>query len=149
MVRPVVSKDLGVLSSVPPRREVIEEKRKVLKVGITYPEETRYTAALRVFAQFTKWIKAESLCVTMSPTNAEVERMRDIIPKNQKFSCNIFGVETKNPSLAKLFMEHLQPGCSLLMNEYTQLDGDESMLDHDFFDTDVVSLIVKFLTLGH
>ncbi|CAJ0603453.1 unnamed protein product [Cylicocyclus nassatus] len=131
-------------------REVIEDKRKVLKVGITYPEETKYTAALRVFAQFTKWIKAESLCVTMSPTDAEVNRMRDMIPETQKFSCSIFGIETQNPLLVSLFMEHLQPGCSLLMNEYTQLDGNECLLNREFFDTDVAkcspSLNINALT---
>ncbi|KAK6752847.1 hypothetical protein RB195_003943 [Necator americanus] len=95
-------------------REVMEDKHKVVKVGANYSQETRYSAALRVFVQFTKWIKTEGLHITMSPTDAEIKRMHAIVPIGRKFSC-----------------------CSLVINEYTQLEDDGYVVDHDFFDSEV------------
>ncbi|KAK6752848.1 hypothetical protein RB195_003943 [Necator americanus] len=118
-------------------REVMEDKHKVVKVGANYSQETRYSAALRVFVQFTKWIKTEGLHITMSPTDAEIKRMHAIVPIGRKFSCNTFGIETKNPPLVKFFLQHLCPGCSLVINEYTQLEDDGYVVDHDFFDSEV------------
>ncbi|KAL6737512.1 hypothetical protein Aduo_011148 [Ancylostoma duodenale] len=118
-------------------REVIEDRRKVIKVGTNYPHESRYAAALQAFAQFTKWVKATGLYVTMSPSDADVDRMHAIVPAARKFSCSTFGIETKSPALVRFFMQHLQPGCNLVVNEYTQLDDDRPILARDFFDSDV------------
>ncbi|KHJ92377.1 hypothetical protein OESDEN_07736 [Oesophagostomum dentatum] len=111
-----------------------------MRVGVKYPKESNVLAAVRVFAQFLRWMQTESLHIAMSPTSAEVEQMLKIVPSSQRFSCKSFGIETKNPALVKFFLRHLQPGCSLVINEYTQLDGDECILDHEFFDSDIAKL---------